>query len=156
MQRLYGVIVLLAFAISSYGQKVDADGYTLEDVKAKVTKFQGLKVTGFTMLGLGGALIGTGIVLMSSAEWESYSTPTSTGMSTSDPQGGAGIIMLAVGIPFTVVGIVLSAVGAKKHREYKDRLNFFAGYDPDKKRMSLYATYNIAPGKIKLSNSLLF
>jgi hypothetical protein len=67
-----------------------------------------------------------GIVLMSTAEWDSYSTGTSSGIRTEDPQGGAGLVMLVVGIPMSATGTVLGVVGSKKTREYRRCLQVVA------------------------------
>ncbi|NLP01121.1 MAG: hypothetical protein GX089_01360 [Fibrobacter sp.] len=45
-----------------------------------------MKKTGFSLLGSGGGLLALGIILMATAEWESYSNGTEVGMTTSDPQ----------------------------------------------------------------------
>lgn len=87
-----------------------------------------MQVAGFTLLGIGVAGVVTGIVLASSADWETHSTGTGVTTTTRDPQGGAGIIVLAAGIPFTVAGIVLGAIGTSKRNEYKRRLEF-SGFD---------------------------
>jgi hypothetical protein len=134
-------ILLLICIFCSYGQERDEDGYTVEDLKAKVIKFQHLKITGFTLLGLGVTSSIIGISLMSSADWESYSTATGAGMTTQDPQGGTGIIMLGLGIPITIAGTVLATIGTRKHREYVSRLNVYSFYNPTSRKIAASLTY---------------
>jgi len=130
MKKVAGILALLIITAFSFGEVVDEDGYTKDIVEGKVLKFKNLRTTGFVMLGCGGTLIVSGIVCMSNAEWESYSTYGGGGVTTKDPIGGTGIIMTAVGVPLTVVGIVLSSIGSKKYKEYKSRLQMFSGYNP--------------------------
>ena len=141
ISKIASGIILLVCVFCSYGQLRDEDGYTVEDVKAKVIKYQNLKITGLTLLGLGVTSTVVGISLMSSAHWESYSTPTGTSMTTQDSQGGAGIIMLALGIPVTITGTILATIGTRKHREYKSRLNVFSYYNPKSKKIAGALTY---------------
>lgn len=128
------LIVFLTVSVS-FCQMKDQDGYTKEDVQGKIEKFRNIRTAGFVMLGMGVTAIGTGIALASTADWESHSTPTGVSTTTNDPSGGAGIICIAVGIPVTVAGIVLSSIGSKKYREYKYRINFFSSYNPNKKNI---------------------
>ncbi|HMA65178.1 MAG: hypothetical protein ACM31E_04900 [Fibrobacterota bacterium] len=130
MKKVVSILALLIFTAFSFGEIVDEDGYTKDIVEAKVQKFKNLRTTGFVMLGSGGTLLISGIICISSAEWESYSTYGGGGVTTNDPVGGAGIIMTAVGVPLTVAGIVLSSIGRKKYREYSTRLQMFSGYNP--------------------------
>ena len=129
MKFMHAIMVLLVLTSFSFSQRVDEDGYTKQDVQKKVQSFSGLRTAGFVMLGTGATSIITGIILASTADWHSYSTPGSAGMTTEDPAGGAGLLLTGLGIPVTVAGIVLSAIGSKKLREYKRRLHFFANYD---------------------------
>ncbi len=135
------LLVFLTVSVS-FCQMKDEDGYTKEDVQGKIEKFKNLRTTGFAMLGIGAATIGTGIALISTADWESHSTPTGVSTTTDDPNGGAGIICLAVGIPVTVAGIVLSSIGNRKYREYKYRINFFSSCNPNKKYIHAGIAYN--------------
>lgn len=146
-KRVIVGFLLLVIAFASFAQERDQDGYTIEDLKAKAAKYKGLQTAGFVLLGLGGVSLISGIALMSTAHWESYSTGTSTGMTTQDAQGGAGIIMLALGVPMTVAGIVLTAIGTSKYREYRERANISSWYDPVKKKASVSVSFYFpAPG----------
>ena len=101
------------------------DEYTVGEIQRKIMTYTKMKVTGFTLLGIGGAALAGGIILAVNAEWETQSTPTGVQKTTSDPQGAAGIILLAAGIPMTVAGTVLGAIGASKTHEYKRRLELY-------------------------------
>jgi hypothetical protein len=130
MKKVVSMIALLIFAAISFGEIVDEDGYTKNVVEAKIQKFKSIRTSGFVMLGCGGTLLVSGIICISSAEWESYSTYGGGGVTTKDPIGGTGIILTAVAVPLTVAGIVLSSIGSKKYKEYKTRLQLFSGYNP--------------------------
>lgn len=105
--------------------QVDYEGYSKEEIKRKVQAFTGVKNTGLTLLGVGAVSTVLGIVFVSNAKWDSYSTETSAGVTTKDPKGGAGIICLAAGIPVSITGIILAALGKRKQSEYKYRLETF-------------------------------
>lgn len=141
LSKITSCLILLVCIVCSYGQVRDEDGYTADDVKAKVAKFKNLQITGLTLLGLGVTSTIVGISLMSSADWESNSTPTGTSMTTHDSKGGVGIVMLGLGIPITIAGTILSTIGTKKHREYKSRLNVFSYYNPNTKKIAASLTY---------------
>lgn len=105
--------------------------------ESKIENYSKMKRIG-TNLGVGGgALVVIGVGLMSSAQWETgtngygYSTAT-----TPDAEGVAGVVMLTVGIPMMVTGIVLNRVGNRKVKDYQERLNrlsFNMDYTPNKK-----------------------
>jgi hypothetical protein len=131
MQKTVVIGLVIACLIGTpHAQVRDAEGYTLEDVKAKSASFRRMQITGLSLLGLGVGGVAGGIALMASAEWESHSSPGGVSVSTEDPQGGAGLALMAMGIPMTVAGTVLSAIGGRKYVEYKRRAASFAGYDP--------------------------
>jgi hypothetical protein len=135
-------LIVLAFCASAYGREADPDGYTPEELKAKVTRYHNLRTGGFALLGGGGALVVTGLIMMSSAKWYGYSTTGAVGMSTHDAQGGVGALMLLGGLPCGIAGSVLSIIGSKKYREYRERAGFLSGYDPGTKTVSAVLVYN--------------
>lgn len=114
------ISLLLFFLLFSFANADDE--YTVEEIKGKITSYTKMKITGFTLLGIGGAALVTGIILAANADWVTRSTPTGVQKTTDDPQGGVGIIMLAAGIPMAIVGTVLGTIGASKTHEYKQRL----------------------------------
>jgi hypothetical protein len=142
-RMMIGLLTLLV-AFAAFAQERDEDGYSIDDLKAKAAKYRGVQTGGFVLLGLGGVSLISGIALMSTAHWDSYSTGTGVGATTRDSQGGAGIIMTAIGVPFTVAGIVLAAIGTSKYREYKERAFISTWYDPAKKKAALSVMLNFA------------
>jgi branched-subunit amino acid permease len=103
----------------------DTEGYTLADINAKTTKFGHMGTAGFVMLGFGLAALGGAIPLMATADWETQSTGPGVSATTSDANGGVGIVLLALSIPLTVVGTVLGTIGSHKHHEYGRRAQVF-------------------------------
>lgn len=89
----------------------------------KVISYTKMKKAGITLLVTGGASVLVGSIMTASADWESYSSSNSAGVTTNDPLGGAGMLVLGIGIPVTVVGIIFTAIGAKKVKYYGGKLD---------------------------------
>lgn len=99
----------------------------------KVETYTKLKKTGTVLAVSGAALTLGGLVLVSSADWETQTGPAGqTQTTSSDSEGIAGVLMLVTGIPITVTGVILGTIGAKKSREYQERIQ----------RLSLNVKYN--------------
>lgn len=130
MKKVAGILVLLIVTAFSFGEIVDEDGYTKGIVEAKVKKFKNIRTTGLVMLGCGGALIASGIVCISNADWEPRPVSEDGDVNSSVGAGAAGITMTTLGVPVTIAGIVLTSIGSKKSKEYKLRLRLFSGYNP--------------------------
>jgi hypothetical protein len=137
MLKSFTALIILTVSISTaVCQETDEDGYSRGEVQKKVEKFGTMRNSGFVLLGIGVVSVVAGIAFASNAHWETQSTYTGTQTTTSDASGGAGIICIAIGVPCTIAGIVLSAIGSGKYREYKTRLQLYGGYDPGKKSYS--------------------
>lgn len=141
MKNVAGIIAVLILTAFSFGEIVDEDGYTRAMVDAKMHKFKNMRTTGLVMLGGAGTLIVSGIVCMSNADWESYSTYNGGGVTTNDASGAVGIMLTIAGVPITVAGIVLTSIGNKKYKEYKTRLRLFSGYNPLNHEISAGLSY---------------
>ncbi len=109
--------------------------------ESKITSYSKMKKAGSGLAVGGGALAVVGVGLISSATWET--TTNSNGYSsttTADAEGVAGVVMLTVGIPLMITGIVLNRVGNKKVKSYQERLSrvsFNMGYTPNNKGFAL-------------------
>lgn len=136
------LLLMLAVPVLSQQQR-DEDGYTLDELKGKTAKFQRVQITGFVLLGLGAVSAVSGIAMMSTAHWDTYSTETGTTTSTSDPQGGAGMIMTVVGVPLIIAGTVLAIIGTHKHHDYQQRVHMFSSYDPTRKAFRETLVFNL-------------
>lgn len=108
---------------------------------SKVTSYTKMKKIGSGLGVAGGALTIVGVGLVSSADWEtatnSYGNSTTT---TADAEGVAGVVMITIGIPLLVTGIVLNRVGNRKVKSYQEKLNrisFNMDYTPHKKGFAL-------------------
>ena len=88
----------------------------------KVESYTKMKKTGIVMGVSGSGMILLGSIMASAADWEQYSTSTSSGATTNDPVGIAGVFLIVVGVPLAVTGIVLGAVGSKKQKYYSGML----------------------------------
>lgn len=80
--------------------------------------------------------------MTASADRESYSSSNSAGVTTNDPLGGAGMLVLGIGIPVTVVGIIFTAIGAKKVKFYGGKLdNLSLNISTSNEQCGLILTY---------------
>ena len=87
----------------------------------KIISFTKMKHTG-TALEIGGAaLTVVGIVVAANANWETQTD--NSGNQTIHGDAAAGILLAAVGVDALIGGIVLHVIGAKKVREYTQKLN---------------------------------
>lgn len=99
--------------------------------KAKVQRFKKLRTSGIVLLSTGVVAIAGGISMIASAGTASYQVTYSNGSSSEsgDPVGGFGAVIVSLGIPMTVAGIVLTKIGGKKVREYQNLLCNNSGID---------------------------
>lgn len=119
MKKVFTVfIITLTLAASVYAQDHKQGLY-----EQKVQGYAKMKKTGHILTGIGGGMTIAGIILVSSADWTTESTYNGTNFNTNDPAGIAGTLILVGGAGLTVTGIVLSSVGSRKYKEYKQKLN---------------------------------
>ncbi len=114
------ILVLFAIFISSaaISQEIQKDLF-----ESKVERYSKMKKNGLTMGLFGGASTIAGIIMMSNADWEKETTPTGVNYNTNDVSGAAGILFTGVGVPLVITGIILGAIGSKKEKEYKSKLD---------------------------------
>lgn len=123
------LLMLVCFTTSAFAQ-FDRN-YAIYE--RKVETYTKLKKTGTALTVAGAALTVGGLVLISSADWETQTGPAGqTQTTSSDSEGIAGVLMLVAGIPITVTGAILGTIGAKKSRQYQEKLQ----------RLSLNVKYN--------------
>ncbi len=124
--------------VQTTSRVVDHEGYTKEDLYDKYLAYGKMKRAGFTVAGVGSAFTVLGIVLVSSADWSTQSTPTGSQTTTSDPAGGFGLFGLILGIPGTIAGLILGGIGNSKENEYERRYHEFAlRYEPETNKLGL-------------------
>ncbi|UXP33533.1 hypothetical protein N6H18_06145 [Reichenbachiella agarivorans] len=110
--------MLLCMQLPTYSQYKEV---TIDPAKQyaanKVAQFGKLKRTGFTMLGVGGAVTIVSIVVIARADW--YEDPY-TGTYTTDDVSAAYAILgtVYVGVPLIIGGTVLSIIGNYKEKSY--------------------------------------
>lgn len=129
MKRIILITFLFVFIsnLPVFAQYYDPDYKHQERREAlyerKVASYTKMKRVG-TSLGLaGGVLTVSGIALVSSANWETHTYNGNTSTTTTDSEGITGLLMLVVGVPLAVTGIVLGTIGARKTKSYQERLN---------------------------------
>jgi len=108
----------LRFETNTFIKYDDKEGLYLQ----KVASYTKMKKTGIGLGVGGGSCVVIGAVLVTMADWESYSNSTGSGVTTQDASGVAGIVFLLIGVPLTVTGIVLGSIGAKKVKYYNGLL----------------------------------
>jgi len=83
-----------------------------------------MKSTGAALLVLGGAATVGGILLVSSASWETQTTEDGqTNATTQDASGGLGMLLLVGSLPLTIGGVIFTSIGSSKERQNKRLLN---------------------------------
>ncbi|WP_430816808.1 hypothetical protein [Carboxylicivirga sp. RSCT41] len=126
MRTLICLLILIAFSLNAFSQKVDENKLLYE---RKVQQYTKMKKTGATLGIIGGGLTAIGIALVASADWEEEVDEYGYTTTTTDTSGTIGILSLSAGIPMAVTGIVLSSVGNRKLKEYSEKLeNVNVGY----------------------------
>lgn len=79
--------------------------------------------TGRTLTIIGGVMLVTGVVLVSTAD-ATYYTTTTTSSGTyeeGDPKGGFGTLMIAGGLGMTIPGVILWSKGSKRYNRYLEK-----------------------------------
>lgn len=116
--------------------------YTRDQLETKKQKFGRMKTTGFTLGGIGAAMLVGGAVLAANGEWETYNTPSGSSTEPQDAAAGTGFALLVIGIPMTVGGIILGSIGSRKVTQYQDMLdNMAVGFDIRDGRKGLRLSY---------------
>ncbi|NJM25659.1 MAG: hypothetical protein HC859_09380 [Bacteroidia bacterium] len=79
--------------------------------------------TGRALTIMGGVMLVTGVVLVSTADATYYNTTvTSSGTyEEGDPKGGFGTLMMAGGLGMTIPGIILWSKGSKRYNRYLEK-----------------------------------
>lgn len=97
--------------------------YSDEYLESRLAKFKRMRTTGL-VLGLGGVgLIVLGGILVGTAEYETTTDFNGNEQRvTHDPQWPVGFLSIVGGVPLTVTGIILGAIGSSKVTQYERRL----------------------------------
>lgn len=140
MQRLFILLLTLFIAV----QTGHSREYSKEELTARRNKFQNMKTTGWTLAGIGAAMVVGGGILMANGKWEQVEGMD--GQTRNEAQDGAaigGTILLMGGIPMTVGGIIFGAIGSKKVRQYDDLLESASlGFEMGRDRRALRLSYS--------------
>lgn len=140
------VIILILIMAGSYPSMAQYDpDYKLNERRSelysrKITTYSKMRKVGLGLGLAGGVLTVAGVSLVSSADWETTSYGGSTSTTTTDSEGVAGLLMLVVGVPLAVTGIVLGSIGSAKVKSYSKKLNglsFNIDYTPHRKGVIL-------------------
>jgi hypothetical protein len=118
MKNLF-MFFLLGTLITSVSVKAQESDKDL--CQRKIISFTKMKHTG-TVLEIGGAALTiVGIVVAANSSWETQSD--FNGNQTVQGDAAAGILLAGIGVDALIGGIVLHVIGAKKVREYTQKLN---------------------------------
>lgn len=128
LKILSALVVVVSLASTSHAQYIS--NYALYE--RKVQAYGKLKNAGISLAIGGVAMTIAGAVLTSSADWETYNSYNGTAQTTTDSEGVAGVLLIVTGVPVTVTGVILGAIGARKSRYYQEKLQ----------RLSLNLKYN--------------
>lgn len=115
--------IIICFLFISIGINTKAQLNQKALFEQKVERYAKMKKNGITMGAIGGAATVIGILFINQADWEKQTTPTGVNYNTDDPSGTAGIVIAGVGVPLVITGIILGAIGNKKEKEYKSKLD---------------------------------
>lgn len=119
MKKIVIVILLVGLGSSQLLAQQDRSFY-----EAKLARYTKMKKTGTILTAAGVGLTLAGIVMMSTAEYETIDDGFggSTRVS-SDPQAIIGAISLLGGMGMMGPGIPLAIIGSKKTKQYSEKLN---------------------------------
>lgn len=134
------ILILLSFIISfsALSQQTTKEFYEL-----KTQRYAKMKRNGLTMGAIGGVATTVGILFVNNADWEKETTGTSVNYNTNDPSGIGGVLLIGVGVPLVITGIILTAVGNKKEKAYREKLkNLSFNIKSTRQMTGLSLTYN--------------
>jgi hypothetical protein len=100
----------------------EADEYSCPELEGKVASYTKMRTAGIALLVMGGIFIGAGGAMVASANGVTYYSYNSAYGESGNLTGGLGASIMALGIPCTIAGAVLTAVGVKKLREYRFKI----------------------------------
>jgi hypothetical protein len=115
-------IPLFLLFLATFIHAVSAQEYDRPYLEGRLAKFKSMRSGGFTMAGIGGAALLGGIVLASNGKYETVDTGTGTQANAKDGAAVGGILLIAVGVPLTVAGVILGSLGNRKVGQYQRRL----------------------------------
>ena len=118
MRKFILILIITVISLSAIAQQTKKDLF-----EYKVERYSKMKKNGTTMAAAGGVATVIGIVLISQADWEKETTPSGVNYNTQDESGGVGILVTGIGAQIAITGIILAAIGNKKEKEYKNKLD---------------------------------
>jgi hypothetical protein len=128
----------------------DFEVYNKSELKEKIGTYNKMRIIGASLLTIGGSSLITGISLVSTADIRTFDettaarevNPDTVFDDSGDRKMIGGIISIIAAVPFSVVGIVLTSIGNKKHREYKTKLKMReVNVQLDNKKQSILLTF---------------
>jgi hypothetical protein len=140
MNTFFKFLLILLTASGYVLSQEFEEEYTLEELKTNFNKYKNVKNTGFLLSGVGAALLTTGIIFVSTADWRRLDN---TSVTPEDWKGGTGATLTLFGVPFAITGIVMISKGFYKTHEFDSRIKAFTTYNHKQKRLGLHLTYNI-------------
>ena len=107
-------------------QDADIDSYSNEELLGKYRLYTRFRNIGLSVLGGSVLLLGTGIVLLSNAKplpsGGTRDLPDSAYTDADFRQRNAGNVLIILGAAFPAIGTTFTILGARKRREYRERM----------------------------------
>jgi hypothetical protein len=112
-------ILALALVAISFAQDDGSDqgGNPCAYLENKCTTAKNTRTMGIVLSAMGGIFIISG-VLMSSSAGNAYYSTDSYGNTVGTPKGGFGGVLIEIGLPITVTGVLCAIIGNRHKREY--------------------------------------
>jgi len=121
LMKFFSIITFVLYSFSLFSQTSIKNKAYYEN---EIARFSKMKSTGAALLVLGGAATVGGILLVSSASWETQTTEDGqTNATTQDASGGLGMLLLVGSLPLTIGGGIFTSIGSSKERQNKRLLN---------------------------------
>jgi hypothetical protein len=101
----------------------DLDSYTNEELRTKYITYTIFRNSGFAIIGLATASLVSGIIVRANSKPLPANGVEGTNFTDEDfDRHTTGDLLMLISAPVSVSGAVLTIIGAKKHREYKERM----------------------------------
>lgn len=123
------IAVILVCLFTLPVQQLSAqDKQSKEYCESQLYKYTRKKKKGAVKLAIGIPCLVGGVACLAASDWETHSGYGSVNVTTNDPQGGVGFLLVFTGIPFTIIGAIQRGKGIRKVIEFNWKLNNMSLY----------------------------
>ncbi|MBK8808558.1 MAG: hypothetical protein IPO21_18755 [Bacteroidales bacterium] len=132
--KIVAVILVCLFTLPV--QQLSAqDKQSKEYYESQIYKYTKKKKKGAVKLAIGIPCLVGGVACIAASDWYTQSGYGGVSVTTNDPQGGVGILLMFTGIPLTIIGAVQRSKGTRKVNEFTQKLNNMSIYPVKTKRL---------------------